>query len=76
MKPYCVTVVLPGDFYIKTAEQLIHKAAQPADVVSPLVLSISMAKTYCETSVKTWKKTEDLGAAWRIAKIYEGQRKK
>ena len=43
MKPYCVTVVLPGGIYIKTAEQLIHKAAQPADVVCPLVLSISMA---------------------------------
>ena len=40
-----VSDFLPGDFYIKTAEveeQLIHKAAQPADVVRPLVLSISM----------------------------------
>ena len=43
-----VSDFLPGDFYIKTAEveeQLIHKAAQPADVVRPLVLSISMVYT-------------------------------
>ena len=37
-----VSDFLPGNFYIKTAEQLIHKAAQPADVIRPLVLSISM----------------------------------
>ena len=35
-----VSDFLPGDYYIKTAEvvkQLIHKAAQPANVVRPLV---------------------------------------